>query len=95
MNWDNHFHAFTIMKNGGCHTEVGKLINSAEFDGMDSEEAKIAIVKKVGGRMTNTYRLRDWSIGRQRYWGVPIPIVYDPRRESSCCTKGTFTVAFA
>jgi leucyl-tRNA synthetase len=56
----------------------GKLINSSEFDGMDSEAAKEAIVKKVGGRMTNTYRLRDWSIGRQRYWGVPIPIVYDP-----------------
>ncbi|MBP9842863.1 MAG: leucine--tRNA ligase [Candidatus Pacebacteria bacterium] len=56
----------------------GKLINSSEFDGMTSEEAKIAITKKVGGRMTNTYRLRDWSIGRQRYWGVPIPIVYDP-----------------
>jgi leucyl-tRNA synthetase len=60
------------------HTEPGVLIKSAEFDGMDSEEAKEAIVKKVGGRMTNTYRLRDWSIGRQRYWGVPIPIVYDP-----------------
>ncbi len=56
----------------------GYLVNSGEFDGMDSEEAKEAIVKKVGGRMTSTYRLRDWSIGRQRYWGVPIPIVYDP-----------------
>ena len=56
----------------------GKLINSGEFDGMDSEEAKEKITKKVGGKMTSTYRLRDWSIGRQRYWGVPIPIVYDP-----------------
>ena len=56
----------------------GYLINSGEFTGMDSEEAKVAITEKVGGTMTNTYRLRDWSIGRQRYWGVPIPIVYDP-----------------
>jgi len=57
----------------------GDLINSGEFTGADSEEAKIAITEKVGGRMSNTYRLRDWSIGRQRYWGVPIPIVYDPQ----------------
>lgn len=60
-------------------TGAGTLCNSGEFDGMDSEEAKEKIVAKVGGKMTNTYRLRDWSIGRQRYWGVPIPIVYDPQ----------------
>lgn len=52
--------------------------SSDEFDGLGNNEVKEAIVKKVGGEMTNTYRLRDWSIGRQRYWGVPIPIVYDP-----------------
>lgn len=58
--------------------EAGQLVSSGEFDGLNSEEGKEVITKKVGGRMTNTYRLRDWSIGRQRYWGVPIPIVYDP-----------------
>jgi leucyl-tRNA synthetase len=57
---------------------LGTVINSDGFDGMTSEAAKVAITEKVGGRLTNTYRLRDWSIGRQRYWGVPIPIVYDP-----------------
>ena len=60
------------------HTEAGILTNSEVFDNISSETAKVAITEKVGGRMTNTYRLRDWSIGRQRYWGVPIPIVYDP-----------------
>ncbi|MFM2339401.1 MAG: hypothetical protein RLZZ360_37 [Candidatus Parcubacteria bacterium] len=63
-------------------TGKGNLCNSAEFDGMDSEEAKEKIVEKVRGRMTSTYRLRDWSIGRQRYWGVPIPIVYSPEGEA-------------
>ncbi len=58
-------------------TEDSILINSGEFDGMSSEEVKKAITEKFGGKLTNTYRLRDWSIGRQRYWGVPIPIVYD------------------
>jgi leucyl-tRNA synthetase len=56
----------------------GVLINSAEFNGMPSEEAKAKITEFVNGKFENTYRLRDWSIGRQRYWGVPIPVVYDP-----------------
>ncbi len=59
-------------------SDSGVLHNSNEFNGINSEEAKVAITKKVGGRMMNTYRLRDWSVGRQRYWGVPVPIVYDP-----------------
>ncbi len=56
----------------------GVLTNSGEFDGLGSDDAKVAITEKVGGEITNTYRLRDWSVGRQRYWGVPIPMVYDP-----------------
>lgn len=67
-----------LVSNENALSEVGYLINSGEFDDMSSEEAKIAITEKFGGRMKSTYRLRDWSIGRQRYWGVPIPIVYDP-----------------
>ncbi|MBX2866832.1 class I tRNA ligase family protein [Candidatus Kaiserbacteria bacterium] len=65
----------------------GDLVNSSEFTGMSSEEAKEKITEKVGGEMTNTYRLRDWSIGRQRYWGVPIPIVYDPDGKAHAIPK--------
>ena len=75
---DHQKQVWNILQDEEALIGSGYLLNSAEFDGMDSEEAKLAIVEKVGGRMTNTYRLRDWSIGRQRYWGVPIPIVYDP-----------------
>ncbi|GMQ95315.1 MAG: leucine--tRNA ligase [Patescibacteria group bacterium] len=55
---------------------AGKLINSGKFDGMDSEEAKQKITEFVGGKMTTTYKLRDWVFSRQRYWGEPIPIIH-------------------
>ncbi len=61
-------------------TEYGRLINSGPFDGLTSEEAIDAIVedlskKQLGERKIN-YRLKDWLVSRQRYWGTPIPIVY-------------------
>ncbi len=60
----------------------GILFNSGEFDGMHSKQAIEAIQKKLssmglGGRRI-TYRLRDWLISRQRYWGAPIPIIHCP-----------------
>ena len=63
-----------------AYTEPGVLINSGEFDGMGNEEAKKAITEKAVregfGEFKTQYRLRDWLISRQRYWGAPIPVVY-------------------
>ncbi len=60
----------------------GILVNSGPFTGMRSEEAKKAIIKymeeKGFGKGTVSYRLKDWLISRQRYWGAPIPVVYCP-----------------
>jgi len=78
ITWLNHKEAWMTFLSGQFHNDEGVLINSGEFTGLNSSEAKTAIVEKVKGKFTHTYRLRDWSIGRQRYWGVPIPIVYDP-----------------
>lgn len=72
----------SILKGEAVYTLTGTLRNSGEFNGINSELAESDIVAKVSGRWENTYRLRDWSIGRQRYWGVPIPIVYDPERKA-------------
>ncbi|MDZ7924737.1 MAG: leucine--tRNA ligase [Marinagarivorans sp.] len=59
-------------------TDKGTLVNSGEFDGLDFDAAFNAIVKKLEatdkGRATTNYRLRDWGVSRQRYWGAPIPI---------------------
>ncbi len=61
-------------------TAYGKLVNSCEFDGMTSEDAKAAVVERLSaddrGEARITYRLRDWLVSRQRYWGSPIPIIH-------------------
>ncbi len=62
------------------YTEKGILINSGQFDGLTSEEAFDVIAEYLQeenkGRKTINYRLRDWGVSRQRYWGCPIPIIY-------------------
>ncbi len=69
-----------LIDNNGQYmfTGEGILTNSKDFNGLNSEEAREKITKAVGGKIVKTYRLRDWGISRQRYWGCPIPIVYDP-----------------
>ncbi len=52
------------------------LINSGQFNGMNSDEAKLKITEFVGGELTTNYKLRDWIFSRQRYWGEPIPVIH-------------------
>ncbi len=63
-----------------AYTDPGVMINSGEFDGKSNEEAKKLITQKAVdggfGEFKTQYRLRDWLISRQRYWGAPIPVVY-------------------
>jgi leucyl-tRNA synthetase len=63
-----------------AYTGDGVLVNSQMFDGMENIKAQGAIAdyleKEGKGRKTVNYRLRDWGISRQRYWGAPIPVVY-------------------
>ena len=73
-----------------AYTDKGILKNSGEFDDLSSEQAFTAIAKKLEsqgkGQTKTNFRLRDWGVSRQRYWGAPIPVVY-------CDDCGTVAVA--
>lgn len=66
-----------------AYTEPGKQVNSGRFDGLPNDEGKSAIMNYAEsegwGHRTTTYRIRDWLISRQRYWGTPIPMIHCPK----------------
>ncbi|WP_089660166.1 leucine--tRNA ligase [Franzmannia pantelleriensis] len=81
----------------GAYVEYGALINSGEFDGLGFEPAFDAIAAKLDalgrGEVKINFRLRDWGVARQRYWGAPIPVKYGPEGQTVPLTDDELPVA--
>ena len=77
LNLESFEYMWAVYTSGmECYIDDGILINSGEFNGKKSEEARTEITKKVSGKIVTKYKLRDWVFSRQRYWGEPIPIIH-------------------
>ncbi len=76
ITWPHHRFLFEQYLNDKPFTGEGVLMNSGEYDGLTSEEAREKITEFVGGKTTSTYKIKDWVFSRQRYWGEPIPIIH-------------------
>ena len=74
-----------VIRGKTLYTGEGILTNSGKFSGQDSKTARKVITEFAGGKITTTYKLRDWVFSRQRYWGEPIPLIYCEH----CATRTT------
>ncbi len=79
-----HYPAKTCPVLDHAHIGEGHLVDSGKFNGIEAQKAKWEITKLVGGERKTQFRLRDWLISRQRYWGPPIPMIHC----EACAAKG-------
>ena len=72
---DKNLHLYTENK-PKVFIDKGFLVNSSQFNGLDSDKAKIQIAEKLNATQKTNYKMRDWVFSRQRYWGEPIPVIH-------------------